>query len=93
MLNVAPFISAALVEKWLFSKRPELSELIDPESKAEKRKARKRKLTFGLAALLAFIVIFFLIPFPFNVGGEAEVVPTQKQVAFCGMDGLIDAFL
>ena len=90
MLNVAPFISAALVEKWLFSKRPELSELIDPESKAEKLKARKRKLTFGLAALLAFIVIFFLIPFPFNVGGEAEVVPTQKQVAFCGMDGLIE---
>ena len=31
MLNVAPFISAALVEKWLFSKRPELSELIDPD--------------------------------------------------------------
>lgn len=90
VLNVAPFMSAALVEKWLFAKRPELNVLIDPESKADKIKTRNRKLAIGLAALLAFIAIFFVIPFPFNVGGEAEVVPTQKQVAFCGIDGLIE---
>ncbi len=90
MLNVAPFISTALVEKWLFSKRPDLSELIDPTSRAEKLKTRNRKLKLALAAFLAFVVIFFIIPFPFNVGGEAEVVATQKQVAFSGMDGLVE---
>jgi hypothetical protein len=90
MLNVAPFISAAIVEKWTFSKRPELSELIDPKSRTEREKKRKRTLSIASAALIALAIIFFIIPVPFNVGGEAEVEPTLKRVAFCGIDGIID---
>jgi hypothetical protein len=93
MLNVAPFISAALVEKWTFTKRPELSELIDPKSRTEREKKRKKKLSIAAAVLIAFLIIFFIIPFPFNVGGEAEVEPTQKRVAFCGVDGIVDKVL
>ncbi len=89
-LNIAPFIAAALVENWILSKRPELAELIDPKSRAERQRKKKKRLYIAVASLLAFVIIFFLIPFPFNVGGEAEVEPTQKQVAFCGTDGIVD---
>ena len=93
MVNVAPFISSALVEKWIFTKRPELSELIDPKSRTEREKKRKRKLSIAGAVLIAFVIIFFIIPVPFNVGGEAEVEPTLKRVAFSGIDGIIDRVL
>lgn len=92
-LNIAPFIAAALVENWILSKRPEVAELIDPKSRTERQKKKKKRLSIAAAALTAFIIIFFLIPFPFNVGGEAEVEPTQKQVAFCGTEGIIDRVL
>jgi multidrug resistance efflux pump len=90
MLNIATFISAALVENWVISKRPEILELIDPNSREERKKRRKKRLLILVIALVAFVNIFFLIPFPFNVGGEAEVEPTQKQVAFCEIDGIVD---
>ena len=89
-LNIAPFIAAALAENWILSKRPEVEELIDPKSRAEQQRKTKKRLYVAVAAFVAFVIVFFLIPFPFNVGGEAEVEPTQKQVAFCGIDGIVD---
>jgi multidrug efflux pump subunit AcrA (membrane-fusion protein) len=39
------------------------------------------------------LVIVFLVPVPFNVGGEAEVAPRHRHVAFCQVEGIIEKIL
>lgn len=90
LLNIATFISAALAHNWVISKKPAILELIDPKSRDETKKRRRKGLLTVMIVLVAFVSIFFLIPLPFNVGGEAEVEPTVKRVAFCGIDGIVD---
>lgn len=90
-LNVAPFIAAALFEKLLYAQKPGLAALIDPNPVK-----RSFLLRFSLAkkavllAILIALALVFLAPFPFTIGGEAEIAPTERRLAFCKIDGLIE---
>lgn len=92
LINVAPFFAAALANKWLLKRKPKLQQFILPELKP---KARLKALItrqapiIGMFTALIIIVLFF-IPMNFNVGGEAEVVPKEKYVAFVKIDGMVD---
>ncbi|MGA8833290.1 MAG: efflux RND transporter periplasmic adaptor subunit [Desulfomonilaceae bacterium] len=92
LVNVSPFFAAALANKWLIKRKPRLEQLILPSLKP---KARIKALVTRQAPLIGMfvaliIIVFFFIPFSFNVGGEAEVVPKEKYVAFVKIDGMID---
>ncbi len=47
----------------------------------------------GLLILLILILLALVAPFPFTIGGEAEIVPTDRYLAFCKIEGLIDKVL
>ncbi len=90
-LNVAPFIAASLFEKLLFDQKPGLAALIDPNAAAGsfvKRFSLAKKI--ALLILLILLLLAFVAPFPFTVGGEAEIAPTDRHLAFCKIEGLID---
>jgi hypothetical protein len=91
ILNIAPFLASALVERWLKSKKPSLLALLDPRSSITTRyPLLKRRLQIASVVLIIVILVLFVVPFPFMVGGEADVVPTKKHVAYCKIEGLID---
>jgi multidrug resistance efflux pump len=90
-LNVAPFIAAALFEKLLLAQKPNLPALIDPNAASGsfvKRYSLAKKV--ALILLLILVLLAFIAPFPFTVGGEAEIAPTDRHLAFCKIEGLID---
>ncbi|MFH0825729.1 MAG: HlyD family efflux transporter periplasmic adaptor subunit [Pseudomonadota bacterium] len=94
LLNMAPFFAAALVEARIMAERPELSALLDPQSGRNAVRLRRRKISIAAAiGLSIFFVLFFLVPIPVDVGGESEVVPKDRHVAFCKIDGLINKVL
>lgn len=91
LLNISPFLGAALAEKWLLNSKPALVSILDPDLQGTERRRRlKRYAYIGAAVLAVLIAIFLLVPVPFDVGGEAEIVPTTRHVAFCKIDGLIE---
>lgn len=91
VLNMAPLMAAALAEKWLLAKKPRLLSLIDPErSPAERANRAKKRLRALAAGALIALLLLFAVPFPFDVGGEAEIMPIERHAAFCKIEGLID---
>ncbi len=91
LLNISPFLGTALSEKWLMHKKPALKMLLDPQTHAGERTQRlKHYLTTAGAVAVGLVILFFLIPFPFDVGGEAEIIPTIRHLAFCKIDGIVD---
>jgi len=92
MLQLAPLLGSVLAEKWLLSQKPEMALLLGPPSSAQ-RSARwlGRRSTLATAAGLSVLLAALLFcPFEYTVGGEAAIVPWDRNVAFCKMGGLID---
>ena len=48
-----------------------------------------KRLRFLVPCILVILVILFLVPFSYTVGGEAEIAPGERHFAFCKIDGLI----
>lgn len=91
LLNIAPFLASAIVERWLKTRRPKLIALLHPEEKHKRLSSRLlRWVGIPLGLFVALAIVFFVVPVPFYVGGEAEIAPTKRQVAFCRIEGLID---
>jgi multidrug resistance efflux pump len=92
MNKVEPFLATALAQKWLEHTRPTVGTLIRPPAEVTRGRAKSvlRKLRVIVPAALILGVVLFLIPFDHTVGGEAEIVPGVRNLAFCRMEGLID---
>jgi len=91
LLNVAPFIASALAEAKQLSRKPYLRNLFGVRDGLALRSTTLKKYSRVAAVpVVLFCLFFFVIPFPFKVGGEAEVVPTGRQFAFCKMEGLLE---
>lgn len=91
VLNLAPLLASALQEKWLLFKRPDLLSMIDPQSSRGSRKAHwLRRARAIVVAIVIGLFFFFVVPFPFDVGGEAEVVARDRHIAFCRIDALME---
>jgi hypothetical protein len=91
VLNIAPFLSSAIVDRWLKTKRPKVISQLYPEDERKNLASRLlRRVGLPCAILAIVIIVLFVIPVPFYVGGEAEIIATKRHVAFCKIEGLID---
>jgi Barrel-sandwich domain of CusB or HlyD membrane-fusion len=92
ILSIAPFFATALSEKWLMQAKPGLWKLVSPDSNAGRSTLRRAKILSLLAVLAVIgIYVFFLLPMDLTVGGECEVVPKKKRMAFVKIDGLVES--
>lgn len=89
--NIEPFLATALAEKWLLESKPALVSVMSPENTVRTGVlgwlANHLRLLVPLT--IAAIVILFLVPFAYTVGGEAEIASGERHFAFCKIDGLI----
>ena len=95
LLHTAPLFAAVLTEKWLLEKKPGLVSLVDPALGSRSRFARFVK-GYGPALIVIALLLtglLFFYPMTYKVGGEAQIAPWDKHVAFCKMDGLVEKVL
>ena len=64
--------------------------MIVASAAAARHKRLNKLIPSTIVGILCLIFLFLVVPFPFDVGGEAEVTPTDRYVAFCKFDGLIE---
>lgn len=90
-LRVAPFLASALTQRWLLEKKPGLPSLTEVSSMAYRPMVRFAWRYLPLLAIAAAVLVYalYVVPVPYTVGGEAEVIPHRKHVAFCKIDGLV----
>jgi hypothetical protein len=92
LLNMTPFFSAALTEKWLLAHQPKVRNAffgaIDPRGRGIGW-ARASRLAI-LGALAVLVVVGLWLPVTLRVGGRIEVVPEYEYFAFVQMDGIVD---
>jgi multidrug resistance efflux pump len=92
ILGLAPFLGAALAHRWVIHQYPVTGTLTRVVSWRDKPVLKHILPHVNIVAMAAAILIFvlFVMPFPYTVGGEAEIVPQDRHLAFCKVDGLID---
>ena len=90
--KLAPIFAAALAQKWVFTRNPALLPLTGVASWRGRPFAKflSRHLPALVVTVLALVTVLFIIPFSYPVGGEAEIVPRDRHMAFSGIDGLIE---
>ncbi|MEW6348688.1 MAG: efflux RND transporter periplasmic adaptor subunit [Thermodesulfobacteriota bacterium] len=92
LLHTSPVFGAVLVEKWLLHESPTLAKGLAERLRGisgTRTQARK----YFPAALVGCVLLglgLFLLPVEYTVGGELEIAPWDRNVAFCKMDGLTD---
>ncbi len=91
VLSVAPFFAAALLEQWMADQYPERRTplaALQPGSGVVERYLNRPYILAAVA--LCFCVVVFLIPITRTVGGDCDVFPKERYLAFVKIDGLID---
>jgi multidrug resistance efflux pump len=91
LVKVAPVFASALASLWVFKKNSAATRILKPQAGGFFR-SRKMATTYVpiLSVVILITLLLFFVELPFEVGGEAEIVPEQKQFAFCRIGGLID---
>jgi hypothetical protein len=92
IMSLAPFLASALAHRWVIHQYPVTAKLTQAISWRDKPILRHIIPHVNILAMAAVILVFlfFVMPFPYTVGGEAEIVPQDRHMAFCKVDGLID---
>jgi multidrug resistance efflux pump len=92
MGKIQPFLAGALIQKWLVHAKPAIASLMIPAGGPSKSRFQKivRKVRVVVPAVLILFLVLFVVPFDHTVGGEAEVVPERRHMAFSQAEGLID---
>jgi multidrug resistance efflux pump len=95
IINTATFLAAAMAQKYLQQRTPGIGRLTEFYSWKDRPVPsflfRHWYYLAGVVSVLS--ILLFVVPFDFTVGGEAEVAPKIKYVAFCKMEGLVDRIL
>lgn len=93
LLNMVPFFSSALAEKWMLEKEARFRKTyfgaISEEGAAKARSALYRKITI-LVVLVVLAVLAMCSPVTLKIGGKAEATPDYEFSAFVQMDGILD---
>jgi multidrug resistance efflux pump len=89
--KLAPIFAAALAKRWILARNPGLLPLTEPASWRRKPLAHFLSYLPALViAALAMITVLFVIPVSHPVGGEAQIVPSDRHLAFSKIEGLIE---
>jgi multidrug resistance efflux pump len=93
LMNMVPFLSSALAEKWFLERgglpASSYRALITGSSGAGKRRKGAAKV---ILTILAAVAAVFLLtsPVDLTIGGTAEVAPKDTHYAFVQMDGIVE---
>jgi len=89
-LSVAPFLATALAEKWLLQESPGVFARISPDGTTRGASAKRKKVLTWSGVLLAVILTaLYFVPVNYTVGGESEIVPRDRHLAFIKIDGIV----
>jgi multidrug resistance efflux pump len=93
--RLEPMMAASLAQKWLAQSTPAAAALLGHGARARKGPWEFviRRIRYVVPALLLLVALLFVIPFAHTVGGEAEVVPSERHLVFSRLDGLIEKVL
>ena len=93
--RLEPLMALSLSQKWLIQSQPALTALLSPGSRVRKGPLGflVQRLRYVVPAVILATIVLFVIPFDHTVGGEAEVVPSERHMAFSKLEGLIDKVL
>lgn len=93
ILDVAPFLSSALLEKLVFEKNPNVRRDLGSESTSKRGLHRVKRYSAVVVLFTVILCAVSFIPVSFTVGGEAEIVSDSTQFAFCRVDGTVKEVL
>jgi Barrel-sandwich domain of CusB or HlyD membrane-fusion len=96
LMNMVPFFSSALAEKWMLAKKKRFSKLFfsSVSTGVRGRRLTSRYLKFGIVLAIAVAIMIALsLPVTLKIGGECEVVPEYEHYAFVEMDGIVEKVL
>lgn len=93
LLTLAPLMASALAQKWLLAREPRLAAVLAPGAGGSRVWRRMRNAVAGGALAAAAAYGLFAVPVPVSVGGEAEVMPRVRHMAFAPAAGLVEKVL
>jgi biotin carboxyl carrier protein len=92
LLSLAPLLASALAQKWLLARRPGLASLLAAGGGSPVwRWMRRVMVVAALAAAIGYGL--FAVPVELSVGGEAEIMPHVRHMAFSQAAGLVEKVL
>lgn len=96
LMNMVPFFSSALAEKWLLHKRPLMRRALFSGDSTDRSLLNRLGPFAKIGLLLALIVLLIVglsLPVTLTIGGKAELAPDHEYYAFVEMDGIVDRVL
>jgi multidrug efflux pump subunit AcrA (membrane-fusion protein) len=93
LMNLVPFLSEALAQKWLLAAKPSARKFFFAAlgTGTETRSILGRHLKWLLLAVaVTALIVSLCLPVSLQVGGRADVAPEYEYVAFAQMDGIVD---
>jgi hypothetical protein len=90
LLSLAPLLAQAVAHRRLLDSRPKLVQLLGKQSNWSHLLQRLRRLISLLVLLGCAWFGLFRVPAPIAVGGEAEVTPWVRHMAFARTVGLVE---
>lgn len=90
LLNMASLLGSVLAQKWLMARKPSLVTLFGKGPSLLRRMGRwLRTVLIILLVGAGLYGLLFLVTVPVQVGGEAEINPRLRHMAFCQLTGLV----
>lgn len=90
LLGIAPVLGSASVQTWLSEQEPKLRTVLFPRRDTWKRGAALvAKMVVAAAVAAVFVFVLFFVPVDRTVGGEAEIVPKTRHMAFVKIPGVV----
>ncbi len=92
LMNLVPFFSPALAQRWVMEHSSEVRRLfLRAISRHEGLSTRRRvQIKAGIIAALVILVLVALwLPVTLRIGGRAEIVPDLEHYAYVETDGII----
>lgn len=93
LMNLMPFFSAALMEKWLPTVDGRVGRIFYEQLSLQQPGIRKKTLAKYVAGVLAILMLILMFPITMKVGGKAEASPEYEYSANIQMDGIVEQVL
>ncbi len=94
-LNMVPFLSSALLEKWMLDKDPKIRKIVgleEPMTRIAGINLDRYRVAFIVVTVLVLIALL-AAPVTLRIGGSTEVAPDYEYQAFAEIEGIIDKVL
>lgn len=93
LMNMVPFFSSALAEKWLLHKKPLMRKSLLGGGTGGQGLIERLGFSGKIGLLVGLVVLAIVglsLPITLTVGGKAELAPDYEYYAFIEMEGIVD---